>query len=98
MYVMGRDGVINKKLFGHISPRLHTPTYNILIVGVVALSASFLDLEHIVNLISFGALTAFSFVNFSVISRYALRDGKTNLSKILLITLLYQRLALLVCS
>jgi len=76
MYVMGRDGVINKKLFGHISPRLHTPTYNILIVGVVALSAGFLDLEHIVNLISFGALTAFSFVNFSVISRYALRDGK----------------------
>ncbi len=75
MYVMGRDGVINKKLFGHISQdyilRLTT-----LIVGVVALSAGFLDLEHIVNLISFGALTAFSFVNFSVISRYALRDGK----------------------
>ena len=77
MYVMGRDGVINKKIFGHISPKLHTPTYNILIVGVVALSAGFLDLEHIVNLISFGALSAFSFVNFSVISRYALRDGRT---------------------
>lgn len=77
MYVMGRDGVINKKIFGHISPKLHTPTYNILIVGVVALTAGFLDLEHIVNLISFGALTAFSFVNFSVISRYALRDGRT---------------------
>lgn len=81
MYVMGRDGVINKKLFGHISPKLHTPTYNILIVGVVALSAGFLDLEHIVNLISFGALTAFSFVNFSVISRYALRDGKNKTLK-----------------
>lgn len=76
MYVMGRDGVINTKIFGHISPRLHTPTYNILIVGVVALTAGFLNLEHIVNLISFGALTAFSFVNFSVISRYALRDGR----------------------
>ncbi|MBO9530105.1 MAG: APC family permease [Acinetobacter oleivorans] len=81
MYVMGRDGVINKKLFGHISPKLHTPTYNILIVGVVALSAGFLDLEHIVNLISFGALTAFSFVNFSVVSRYALRDGKNKTLK-----------------
>lgn len=76
MYVMGRDGVINTKIFGHISPKLHTPTYNILIVGVVALTAGFLNLEHIVNLISFGALTAFSFVNFSVISRYALRDGR----------------------
>ena len=77
MYVMGRDGVINKKIFGHISPKLYTPTYNILIVGVVALTAGFLDFEHIANLISFGALTAFSFVNFSVISRYALRDGRT---------------------
>lgn len=76
MYVMGRDGVINKKIFGHISPKLYTPTYNIVIVGVVALTAGFLDFEHIANLISFGALTAFSFVNFSVISRYALRDGR----------------------
>lgn len=81
MYVMGRDGVINKKIFGHISPRFFTPTYNILIVGVVALSAGFLDFEHIANLISFGALTAFSFVNFSVISRYALRDGRTKSAK-----------------
>jgi hypothetical protein len=39
------------------------PSYNILIVGVVALAAGFLDLEHVVNLISFGALTAFTFVN-----------------------------------
>ncbi|MCH4246321.1 APC family permease [Acinetobacter populi] len=77
MYVMGRDGIINKKIFGHISPRLHTPTYNILIVGLIALTAGFINLEHIVNLISFGALTAFSFVNFSVISRYALRDKQT---------------------
>ncbi|MDQ8934574.1 APC family permease [Acinetobacter rudis] len=76
MYVMGRDGVINKKIFGHISPKLYTPTYNILLVGIVALCAGFLDFEHIANLISFGALTAFSFVNFSVISRYALRDGR----------------------
>nr|WP_099092617.1 APC family permease [Acinetobacter larvae] len=76
MYVMGRDGVINRKIFGHISPKLFTPTYNILIVGAVALTAGLLDFEHIANLISFGALTAFSFVNFSVISRYALRDGR----------------------
>lgn len=81
MYVMGRDGIINKKIFGHISPKLFTPTYNILIVGVVALTAGFLDFEHIANLISFGALTAFSFVNFSVISRYALRDGRNKSPK-----------------
>ncbi len=81
MYVMGRDGVINKKIFGHISPKSFTPSYNILIVGLVALAAGFMDLEIIVSLISFGALTAFTFVNLSVISRYALRDGRTKTSK-----------------
>ena len=81
MYVMGRDGVINKKIFAHLSPKLYTPTYNIIIVGLVALTAGFLDFEQIANLISFGALTAFSFVNFSVISRYALRDGRNKTAK-----------------
>ena len=77
MYVMGRDGVINKKIFGHISPKSFTPSYNILIVGAVALTAGFMDLDIVISMISFGALTAFTFVNLSVISRYALRDGRT---------------------
>lgn len=77
MYVMGRDGVINKKIFGHINPKTFTPSYNILIVGVVALTAGFMDLDIVISMISFGALTAFTFVNLSVISRYALRDGRT---------------------
>ncbi len=81
MYVMGRDGVINKKIFGHISARSHTPSYNILIVGVVALTAGFMDLDTVIYMISFGALTAFTFVNLSVISRYALRDGRTKNAK-----------------
>ncbi|ENX10023.1 MULTISPECIES: APC family permease [Acinetobacter] len=77
MYVMGRDGVINKKVFGHISPKTFTPSYNIIIVGLVALTAGFMDLDIVISMISFGALTAFTFVNLSVISRYALRDGRT---------------------
>ena len=81
MYVMGRDGVINKKIFGHISPKTYTPSYNILIVGVVALTAGFMDLDIVISMISFGALTAFTFVNLSVISRYALRDGRTKSTK-----------------
>ena len=76
MYVMGRDGVINRRFFGHISPRSHAPSYNIVLVGLVALSAGFLSLEYVVALISFGALTAFSFVNLSVIASYAWRDGR----------------------
>lgn len=76
MYVMGRDGVIHKRFFGHISPRSFTPSYNILLVGAVALTAGFLSLEYVVALISFGALTAFSFVNLSVMAEYVWRQGR----------------------
>ncbi|MDO4450949.1 MAG: APC family permease [Moraxella sp.] len=76
MYVMGRDGVISKKVFGQLSPKFKTPVNNILIAGAVALTAGAISLETVVNLISFGALTAFSFVNLSVIFRYAVRDKR----------------------
>lgn len=76
MYVMGRDGVLPKKFFGHIHPKSHTPSYNIWLAGVICLTAGFLSLEFVVALISFGALTAFSFVNLSVICSYGFRDGR----------------------
>lgn len=76
MYVMGRDGVIHKRFFGHISPHSFTPSYNILLVGAVALTAGFLSLEYVVALISFGALTAFSFVNLSVLAEYVWRQRR----------------------
>lgn len=76
MYVMGRDGVINKKFFGALHPTLKTPVNNILLAGLVALTAIPFELEDVVELISFGALTAFSFVNFSVVCQYVFRDGR----------------------
>lgn len=76
MYVMGRDDVINKKIFGHVSPKNRVPTYNIIMVGIVALAAGFMDFNQVLSLISFGALTAFSFVNLAVIAKYAVRDGR----------------------
>nr|WP_324627264.1 APC family permease [Acinetobacter sp. MD2(2019)] len=81
MYVMGRDGVFNKKYFGSLSTKTHSPAFNIILVGIIALSAGFTDLDHVVSLISFGALTAFSFVNLCVISQYALREGRTKNAK-----------------
>ena len=76
MYVMGRDGVIHKRFFGHISPKSFTPSYNSVLVGAVALTAGFLNLEYVVALISFGALTAFSFVNLSVLAEYVWRQQR----------------------
>lgn len=69
-------GVIHKRFFGHISPQSFTPSYNILLVGAVALTAGFLSLEYVVALISFGALTAFSFVNLSVLAEYVWRQRR----------------------
>ena len=76
MYVMGRDGVIHKRFFGHISPRSFTPSHNIVLVGAIELCAGWLSLEYVVALISFGALTAFSFVHLSVMAEYVWRQGR----------------------
>ncbi|WP_241580451.1 APC family permease [Rosenbergiella nectarea] len=74
MYVMGRDGVFPKRFFGYISPRFHTPVFNVLLVGAIALLAINFDLVTATALINFGALVAFTFVNLSVISQYWIRE------------------------
>ena len=70
LYAMGRDGILPRKLFGHISPRFSTPVYAILVVSVVSLLAIVIDLATLASLISFGALVAFSAVNLSVIKHF----------------------------
>jgi putrescine importer len=68
LYAMGRDGILWHRAFGYIHPRLGTPIINILVVGVIALTALFLSLASATHLINFGAFTAFAFVNLSVIA------------------------------
>ncbi|MET3288810.1 UNVERIFIED_CONTAM: amino acid transporter [Brevibacillus sp. OAP136] len=74
LYAMGRESVLPKKLFGYLSPKYHTPIFNLLLIGAVTLSALFLDLMTAVSLINFGALFAFFFVNVSVIVHYYVRE------------------------
>jgi putrescine importer len=74
LYVMGRDKVFPEKWFGYIHPKWRTPAINVLIVGVISLSAWFFDLVTAASLINFGALMAFTFVNLSVISHFAVRE------------------------
>src|SRR5690625_4281490 len=78
LYAMGRDEVIPKKLFGYLNPKLKTPVVNIIIVGLLAMTAIFLSLELATSLINIGAFTAFSFVNICVITLYF--KNKDNLS------------------
>jgi amino acid transporter len=70
LFAMGRDGVLPRRIFGHLSTRFGTPVVAILIVSVVSLLAIVFDLLTLSNMISFGALIAFSFVNLSVFKHY----------------------------
>jgi len=81
LYVMGRDGVFPEKIFGYVHPKWQTPAWNIIIVGILALSAIFLDLEMALSLINFGALIAFTFVNLSVISHFYIKNNMRNTLK-----------------
>ncbi|MGW8428441.1 APC family permease [Peribacillus simplex] len=84
LYAMGRDEVFPKKIFGYLHPRTHIPIYNILITGVVGLTSVFLTLEQASNIISFGAFTAFTFVNLCVIVHYIINEKMKSLKAILI--------------
>ncbi|ATO32915.1 Low-affinity putrescine importer PlaP [Dickeya dianthicola] len=81
MYVMGRDGVFPERFFGYVHPRWRTPALNVLLVGVIALSALSFDLVTATALINFGALVAFTFVNLSVISQFYIRERRNKTLK-----------------
>ncbi|WP_238605293.1 APC family permease [Amycolatopsis sp. Poz14] len=72
MFAMGRDGVL-PRVFGKLHPRFATPAFGILLTGAVGLAALALDVSTSTSFINFGAFTAFTFVNLSVLATW-LRD------------------------
>ena len=75
LFAMGRDGILPRRVFGHVSLRFSTPTWAILIVSVISLAALWIDLTLLASLVSFGALVAFSAVNLTVIKHYFIDQG-----------------------
>jgi amino acid transporter len=75
LYAMGRDGILPRRVFGHIPPRFTTPTYAILVVSAISLGAIWIGLEDLASIVSFGALVAFSAVNLTVIKHYFFDAG-----------------------
>jgi amino acid transporter len=75
MYAMGRDGVLPRRVFAYLHQRLQTPVFGIALVGVVGLVALSLDVSTSTSFINFGAFTAFTFVNLSVIAMYIRERG-----------------------
>jgi putrescine importer len=64
LYSMGRDDVLPKKIFGHISAKKGNPIYNVWIVGVLAyIGVLTIPWELSAEMVTFGALIAFMGVN-----------------------------------
>jgi len=76
LYVMGRNGVLPKELFGYVHPKFRTPAFNVVLVGIISMIAISPSLELVSSLINFGALVAFTFVNLSVIAHFAIKQKK----------------------
>lgn len=75
LFAMGRDGVLPRPVFGRLSKRFGTPVVAVLIVSAISMLALVFDLMLLSEMISFGALIAFSVVNLSVIKHYFI-DGR----------------------
>ncbi|HEY0888750.1 MAG TPA: APC family permease [Nocardioides sp.] len=77
LYAMGRDGALPQRPFCALN-KAGVPSGNVILIGLLASTAVFLDLYQAASLINFGAFVAFAFVNLSVIFTYVrfLREGR----------------------
>lgn len=69
LFAMGRDGALPRML-GKLVTVKRVPANAILLVSLFSLIALFITLDTVANMISFGALFAFSAVNLAVIKHY----------------------------
>ncbi|GAA2461940.1 APC family permease [Streptomyces glaucus] len=76
MFVMGRDNVLPRPVFGRLHSKLLTPVPNVLIVAAVALLATNLTLADATSFINFGAFLGFTLVNVCVIA-HAVRQRRS---------------------
>lgn len=81
LFVMGRNRVLPGKLFGYVHPKFQTPSFNVILVGVISLLAITPSLELVSSMINFGALIAFTFVNLSVIAHFIFHQKRYKTGK-----------------
>lgn len=74
LFAMGRDGVIPKKPFSHLHKKSATPTYNIIILGILTLIGSMLlSYQGAAELLNFGAFLSFMGVNLATFRQFLLQ-------------------------
>lgn len=86
---MGRDEVLPRKFFAHLSPGTSTPTYNILLIGglayggAVGLNYIGNAYEHAGEMMNFGAFLAFMGVNFATFWQFSVIMRKQHRRRLL---------------
>jgi amino acid transporter len=78
LFGMGRDNVLPKSVFAYLDPKKKNPTYNILIIGVLAfIGAMVLSYELAAECLNFGAFLGFMGVNLAAFREfYIQRRGR----------------------
>ncbi|MCH4247137.1 MAG: APC family permease [Acinetobacter populi] len=95
IHIMGRDNIFPKAIFGQTSRRFGTPIYSVLVIGLISCLAIFLSLDTVVSLISFGALIAFTAVNFSVFMFFYIKQKQRHGIKNIFLNLIVPWLSVL---
>lgn len=68
---MGRDGIIPGRIFSHLDSKRSTPTYNIIIMGILTVVGSMiLSYQGAAELLNFGAFMAFMGVNVAAFRQF----------------------------
>ena len=71
---MGRENVLPRAFFGHLSPRTSIPNFNVILIAGLTLAAiPFIDYQLAATLLNFGAFLAFMGVNLATIREYYFR-------------------------
>ncbi|MGO0059309.1 APC family permease [Brevibacillus fluminis] len=82
LYAMGRDNVLPARFFAYVHPKFQTPLCNVFLIGLLSLTALWLDLLTATSFINFGALVAFTFVHLSVIAHYVVKQKERSLKAV----------------
>ena len=78
LFVMGRDGVLPKKLFGTLHGKFNTPVRSLLLIAAIGVAGQFLTVGDATSLINFGAFLAFATANVCVFVLWAKRRGEAS--------------------
>jgi putrescine importer len=84
LLVMGQTSLLPKKTFGSVHSKFKTPIFNIVLASLISLTALFISLENAIRFLNFGALTAFLFVNISVVYHFIIRSKQYKLKDFVL--------------